>query len=431
MQTAEDPSIENCRQAQSLRRAAPIYAVGKIAASAIPFLLLPVLTRFLSEEDYGLVAMFQMLTAIAIPFMGLGMSAAVLRRYFDRDKIDFPAYVTTCLLAAAVSSLVISAALWIFSGTVERWTSFPAAWLWAVPLSAGAALLSNYLLGLWRAETRPVIYGSFQITSAAANIGLSLVLVVGLGLAWRGRVGGQVLARSAFGAAALFLLWRGGWLRFKVKGEYLKHALRYGVPLLPHMMGMWAIAATDRLFIVNMIGLADTGVYTVGRQFGAIINVLQHAFILAWLPWLFRNLERADDSTKRRIVKITYLNAAGLLVLAGLLGLAAPYLLEVLVGEKFRGAARYVSWIALGYVFNGMYKMVAGYIFYVGKTHYLAIATLLAAGLNVPLNYVFILRNGPLGAAQATAISFLVSLAFTWVVATRVYPMPWLLRRRS
>ena len=431
MRATGESTTESCEQAPSLRRTAPVYAAGTIAAAAIPFLLLPVLTRLLSEEDYGVVSMFQALAAIAAPLMGLSLYGAAFRRYFDRDKIDFPVYVTTCLVATAASSIVVSILLWVFSGTVERWTAFPAAWLWTVPLSAGLLQLSSFRLGLWRAEMRPAVHGTFQVTSAATNICISLVLVAGLGLGWRGRIGGQVLARSAFGLVALLLLWRGGWLRPRVKREYLRNALCFALPLLPHTMSMWAIAATDRLFIVNMIGLADTGVYTVGRQLGATIALLQHAFILAWMPWLFRRLERADDSTKRRIVKITYLNAAGLLALAALLGLAAPYLLGILVGERFRGAASYVPWIAFGFAFNGIYKMFASYIFYVGKTYYLAIASLLAAAINVPLNYVLIVRNGTLGAAQATAIAFVVSLIFTGYFAVRLHPMPWLLRKRS
>ena len=58
-------------------------------------------------------------------------------------------------------------------------------------------------------------------------------------------------------------------------------------------------------------------------------------------------------------------------------------------------------WVALGYAANGMYLMVAHYIFFTKQTHLLAVITVFSAAMNMLLNYLLINANGPIGAAQA------------------------------
>jgi len=96
-----------------------------------------------------------------------------------------------------------------------------------------------------------------------------------------------------------------------------------------------------------------------------------------------------------------------------------------MVAEEFQGAVIYVFWIALAYAFSGMYKMVVNYIIFSEKTYLLSFVTAIKTVINVVLNYILIKINGPLGAAQATAISFFLGFIMTWVLSARVYKMPW------
>lgn len=99
--------------------------------------------------------------------------------------------------------------------------------------------------------------------------------------------------------------------------------------------------------------------------------------------------------------------------------------------RNFKGAGIYVLWIALGYAFNGMYKMVVNYIFYVKKTYILAWITFITATINVILSYYLIKLNGALGSAQGTMLAFFFSYIFTWILSSRVYKMPWNLRTKK
>ena len=90
----------------SLFRSAGVYGTSNVIERAIPFLLMPVMTRFLSPSDYGVVAMFAVLVSLASPLVGLNLPGAIHRKYFDRENIDFAAYVSNCLVVVVFSIVV-------------------------------------------------------------------------------------------------------------------------------------------------------------------------------------------------------------------------------------------------------------------------------------------------------------------------------------
>jgi O-antigen/teichoic acid export membrane protein len=407
------------------------YTVSRIVNAAIPFLLMPVLTRYLTPTDYGIIAMFSVLLGIVTPFVGLSLHGAVSVRYFDKDEKDLPKYIGNVFFILTASTAAVSIVVWLFAEPIGRYSAFPERWLWTVVFVAASQFAGLVLLTLWQVELKAVKYGVFQNLQTLANVGLTLLLVVGLGMNWQGRIQAQVITMAAFALAAFVLLRRNGRLKFAYDRAYVDSALRFGIPLIPHALGGMLIVQTDRMFLTNMAGVATAGIYTVGYQFGSVIELLSSSFNQAYAPWLFDQLSRDEPGAKRRIVKLTYACFGLIVLLAAGLSLAVPWFLTFFVGKEFVGAGVYVFWIALGYACNGMYYLVANYIFYAGKTAVLAWVTAATAALNIAFNYFLIKLNGPVGAAQASAIAFFLSFVLTWILSARVYAMPWNLRKGS
>jgi O-antigen/teichoic acid export membrane protein len=410
----------------SLLQQAGVYTITNIINSAIPFLMLPILTRYLSPADFGIVAMFQVLLGIASAFTGLNVYGAVGRQYFERTTLNFPRYIGNCLFILFASSAVVGLVLWLGADFISRNTEFPADYLWAVLLVSMGQFLIMTALTLWQVRMKPKTYGVFQILLTITNVGLSLWLIIGLSMNWQGRVQAQVWSYLLFGLVALILLWRGGWIEGKWEGGYIRNSLVFGVPLIPHVLGSWAIAMTGRLFVTNMVGIADTGIYMVGAQVGMVIGLLQSSFNSAWVPWLFGELKKDDPAIKIKIVRITYLYNFLILLPCLLLIWIGPWFLSFFVGKDFSGASHIVGWIALGYAFDGMYKMVANYFFYIQKTYILAWITFFTAVVNIVSCYFLVRLHGTVGAAQGTMVAFLLSFLLTWIIAARMFSMPWL-----
>lgn len=430
-------SVEMIREAlkklldSSLFRSAGVYTIANVLNKALPFLLLPVLTRYLSPAEYGIVAMVTVLIGFVGPVTGLSISGGVHRKFYERDDIDFPSYVANSLFILVASTCLVALLMTAFASQVSALSQVPVGWLWAVvAVSACQFVIAVYLV-LLQGQVRPFAYGAFQILQTATNVGVALYLVVVVGLGWKGSVLGQVSAFGLFATLAFVFMLRGGWLRFHIRVDYLRQALQFGVPLVPHAFSAYLMTMTDRFFITNMVGIAETGVYSVGYQVGMIIGLLAASFNTAYVPWLFQRLKQDDEKVKRKIVQLTYSYYAGILFIALSLAASAPLFMNYFVGDSFSGAQDYVVWFALANAFNGMYLMVTNYIFYTEKTHKLATVTFATAALNVPITYLMIKQFGAIGAAQAATLTFFIKFVATWWMSARVYSMPWNLKGKQ
>jgi len=411
---------------RSLFRSTLVYTGASVLSNAVPFALLPLLTRWLSPTGYGLVAMFQVAVGVAGCLVGLSVHGAVARQYYERERVDFPRYVGNCLLILLGSGVLCGLAAWLARDAISRVTGLPAQALWLVGAACLAQFVLQIALSIWQVEGRPWRYGVFQIGSALANLGLSCLLVIGIGLGWQGRAIGQVAGVAAVATLALLLLWREGAVSWRPHGGYVRHALSFGLPLVPHALGGYAMVAADRVVVADRLGVDQAGLFLAGAQVALVVMVLLDAFNKAWVPWLYARLKTSGSEADRiSLVRGTYGVFALVLVFALAWGLAAGALLPFAVGESFAGARVVVLWLALAYAFDGLYKLVGNYLFYAERTRLIAIITGVVAALHLPMLWLGIRWNGLEGAAQAVLGSYMLYFVITWIVSARVFPLPW------
>ncbi|TLY91398.1 MAG: hypothetical protein E6K40_14960 [Gammaproteobacteria bacterium] len=409
----------------SLFGSAVVYALTNAISAAISLLVLPVLTRVLTPEEYGRVAMFSVVLTLFGAFTGLNVHGAIGIRYFEKKQIDFPRYVATCLIILAVSTLVVLALVCLLLPWLELAAKLPARWLLAAVLVSAAQTLIQAQLAIWQSARQPWAYGALRLGQSILDGSISLVLVLALGLAWEGRVAGIASAAGLIGVVTLLLLVRHGWVRFPGKRDYAHNALRFGIPLVPHVVGGMLLVMIDRVMISNVLDIASTGIYMVALQVGMVLGLATDSFNRAYAPWLLATLTERQPGRDAAIVRFTYGYFLVVCVIAVLLGVFAPAILGILVGDKFRAAAPIVVYITLGFAFGGMYYMVTNYVFFAGRTASLAAITTISGVSNVALTYWLLHRSGVIGAAQAFMLAQALLFGGTWWLAHRSRPMPW------
>ena len=392
----------------------------------VPIFLLPILTRFLGPADYGIIATFRVLLTILVLLIELNMTGAVGVNFFHLEREDFEIYMSNVFWVIGINTLIVFVGTLFLRNKLAALIKFPSNWLIFALVFAFFQVLSRILLTVWRVEQKASFYTAFQVSQTLLNIAFSLIFVVWLKLGWEGRVLGIGITAIISGIFAFFVIVL-PYLRLKINSNYIKDALIFGIPLIPHSLSGWITTATDRLFINAMVNLSATGLYSVGYQIGAVIRMVAMSFNKAWSPFLFEKLKNIDGKTKLKIVKFTYAAFLGYVLLAILLSLVSLPILKIFVTKRFWAANRYVIWISMAYAAQGMYFLVVGYIFFLKKTYILTWITLLSALVNVPLNYFFIKWHGSIGAAEATTVTFFLKFLMAWGLSALLYPMPWFL----
>ena len=75
-----------------------IYVVSLLFNKGLTFLLLPVLTFYLTKEDYGVLGLVTAISSIASIYVGFSPSTFLLARFSQYGKEEFIEYIHHILL---------------------------------------------------------------------------------------------------------------------------------------------------------------------------------------------------------------------------------------------------------------------------------------------------------------------------------------------
>jgi O-antigen/teichoic acid export membrane protein len=422
----EHTAPEKLRQS-SLLSGSAIYLASNILNAAVPLALMPILTRYLTTEQYGEVAMFQTLLAVLGAVTGLSVTGAAGRKYYDADlsQKELKFFIGSCFQVLLVSVALVFVVLAAFQDHLSQWIGLQSQWIWIACCAATTTFVIQMRMGQWQVCKNARNYGVMQVTQSITNAFLSLILVVVFRQAASGRIWAQVITALVFACIALRSLHKDQMLGFAWRPRYLEEALGFGVPLIPHTVGLLVLSMFDRFMINGQLGLAEVGIYMVAVQLASAMGLVFDAINNAYVPWLFERLKRDQADEKQQIVRLTYGYFVIALLVAGIVFLVGPFAVRLIAGDRYAAAGDAIGWLALGQAFLGMYLMVTNYIFYSKKTGLLALVSVSSGVLYVALLSFLISWWGVVGAAIASALATMVRFLLTWCVAQKRHPMPW------
>ncbi|MBF0216894.1 MAG: oligosaccharide flippase family protein [Candidatus Omnitrophica bacterium] len=402
-----------------------IYTVSGLITQAIPVLLLPVMTRFLSPDEFGKWNIFSAILGVAIILGGLGNNA-VVRGYFDRHKegYDYPRFIFNGILV----NFGVTAAVFVFIVLAGRF--FAVAFrdmfgsIYLVPLLAINAAVYTIPLKLMVYKREALKYSFLNISERALEFSLSVYFVAILGFDWRGRLLGLVCTNLLFLFIGLYFVIKNG-IKVKVDTVHIREILGFGVPMVFHSLGFVVIPLIDRVFLKWFSGYREVGLYSVASAVTAIIGFTVSAFSLSYGPVFFEQMNRMDPRKKAGLVRLTY--AIYIIIAAGAVGFLAvsEKMMALLGGEDYTGSSNYIPWLVIGQIFYGMYLFMVNYIVFAKKTFSMARISLITVLCALFFDYVLVRANGPIGIAQAGAIVYFLRFLLTWYYGNKAFPMPW------
>lgn len=410
----------------SLLKSASSFIGFSILEKSIPFILLPILTNYLTPDDYGIISLGVLLNGVLLPFISLGSNTALLRNYFKLSEDQIPTFIGNIIILTSLSTVLLILIASIFHTSIFKYSSIPWAWQNVILLYTYFQFIVSIYLTLKQAQNRLVQFGFFSICLTFANIGLTLLLIAHYKYDWSGRFLAQFLAFSSFGLLALILLRLRGYLNVDFNRNYITSILSFGIPLIPHTTSNFLIATSNRLFLTYMLGLAATGLYSVGFQIGLIVGVLIDSFNRAWTPFLFKQLDKNNSSINLRIVKYSYASVVVIFLLAVVVSWIIPFLLQYFINDTYFDSFIFVPYIAFAYATKGIYSMLSAIFTYTEKTYIMARITFLTLIANILLTYFLIGEFGVIGAAYAMLLTFAFQSLITIPVAVKSHSLPWL-----
>lgn len=402
-----------------------IYGLGNYGIKVVGFALIPVYTRYLSPADYGVLSLVSMYTQAMFVMMNLGQTVGIFRFYYDHDdEKGRERVIAAAIWIVFLFSVPLSMVPLAFSPQIAGWLLDDRA-LWFLILLGTATVLAKVLLrmpfSIMRAKEQSRRYAKWSLIRSATATLIALVLVVGFHQGAAGVVGAQFVAEFAmclFLTGATFKMLRSGF-----RWQDIKQQLAFGLPLVPAGVAAFALDLADRWFIRYYYTVADVGVYSLAYRFGEILLFIITAFQLSWGPFAYSH--RRDPDAPALFAHLTsYLLAIYLFLWLGLASFA-PDFIKIMAPEEYWGAATLIPVLALAMVFDGVMPMVNLGPAFTKRTILRTYTVLVAAGVNLVLNYLLIPTYGPAGAAWATFFAFTIQTTLALLVSLRLYPVPY------
>lgn len=407
-----------------------VYGGAWLLNAMLPFILLPILTRTLSKEAFAIDNNFRLINGYAVQIVGWSTIQTIIRNFYDRGKPELARYIVNCLILAVITLVATLTITYAFSSQIEAISGISREWQWGIGMLAFFTFLNQVVLSIYQVQVQPQKYGMFQIGSTLATFGFSLWFLLPLHLGWQGRVLAQVLGYGIFAIIGLGILWRSGWLRGTYDKEDFRDATSQGSGMVPNNLGSVLFGSADRLVLSNLEGLKASANYSAAYQIMGPIQYVADALYKAWLPWLFERLTGGDEAQKRKIVKITYLIDLGFIGLTAIgLVLAKPVLIWMAT-DKYVDAFAYLPYVGITYCLYGVWRTRICYPVYAKQMKAQSLVAISAGVLNVFGAWWLIKQFGVLGAGMASVLSASLLFFGTWILAQRVFPMPWNLRSR-
>lgn len=381
-----------------------LLTLSSFATKLLSFFLVPLYTSVLTTAEYGTYDLFGTTVGVLLPILSLNVQEGVLRFALDKDY-DRGALVTVGVRHTLIGLGIVAAGLaaLLISGLFPMRADYAVYFLLMYLTQALVGFVTYYVRGVGRIQDLSISSVIASVVTIALNILFLLPLHMGL--------------KGYFLANAIGPLVQVAWLAFVSRmpqdthllrkySEQAREILAYSRPLIANSIAWWVNNVSDRYVVIFFCGMAANGVYSVAGKIPSILNIVQSIFNQAWT---LSSVKDFDPEDKDGFFSKTYASYGCLLTIAcSAIIVADKPLARFLYANDFYEAWQYVPWLTIAILFGSLSGYLGGFFTAVKDSKEFARSTSIGAAANIALNFALVPFVGPLGAAVATAVSYVL-----------------------
>lgn len=380
-----------------------IFAIGNFGSKIMSFIMVPIYSYTLTTNDYGKVDLLTSLVSLLMPVICLDIYDSVFRFALDRSKNKSQIFSTGMIFAFISSILAIILGI-VISQFIN---SYPVMYtVIYMIVSVFYSLISNFARAIGYVKQ----FAMAGIVNTFIMGGCNILFLIVIKMGMNGYMLSMILGQ---GVAILFLILTTKiFIYFGIRNlnnSILKKMLIYGVPLIPNNLAWWLNSASDRFFILVMIGASANGIYAMANKIPSIITTVSSIFFQSWQISVVEEYEKEDGKTFISSVFESYLSILFFLGV-GILAVIRP-LYRIILSPSYFIGWKLTPFLVLAVIYTSLASFLGTIYTANKKTVSVLVTTIYGAIANVILTIILVKFIGIDGAAIANAISFfLVSL---------------------
>ena len=397
-------------------KASSWYMICNVVQNALGFITLPIFSRILSTEEYGLFSVYLTWMNLLIIFTNLNLQYGVFNTAmikFEKERDRFISAVQGLTTVLSLTWLVIyalAADLW------NKVFELPPMIMIVMAIEMLFYPAKDYWSGKLRFDYK---YKATVIYTIALAIINPLVCIIAIS----GTDGDRGIVRIV-GAAIINILFYGviyvhNFIKGKVfyNKEYWKYALEFGLPLVAYYLSQMIFNQSDKLMIQHMAGIDKAGIYSLVYSCSVVVVFVINAINGAFVPWKYKKIQ---EKSFVEIAKVSEMIALAIAVILFLVILGGPELVKIVAAPEYHEAIWIMPPVIGSLFFLFLSQLFINIEFYFEEKNALVKGSILSAVLNIVLNYFAIKQWGYIAAGYTTLIAYILFAVLNYYYMNKI-----------
>lgn len=346
---------------------------------------------------------YSLISAFATLSLTSGGFAVAMKDYSDRRDEYESSILTLTSIVAIVIALIYAVAPMFW----QRMLGLPNALIILMLIGFLFAPARDFWLSRQRYEYKYKLAGAVSVLTAIVATFASIFAVI---FASNKHFEETAFVRLfsnyiiIYGVAAVI------WIYILLKGkkfyckEYWKMSLAISIPLIGYNIAGQVLNVSDRMMIGRLVNNSAVGIYGTLYTVSSLSLLVWQAINASFVPYLFQNIDKKEHNIKQ----ISNMLLEAYAVIAVLLTFFAPEIVKILATKEYYEAIYIMPSIAAGVFFTSYANLYSNIAVYYKESKYVMYPAIVAAILNLVLNYVFIKMFGYMAAAYTTLFSYII-----------------------
>lgn len=381
----------------------------------ITLLSMPIFTRLLTREQYGVFTVYQSWYTILVIFATLNLYGGVYNNgllKYEKRRNEFTSSIQ------GLSTTVTFCLFIVYIVAAPFWNSLlKLSTLYVVAMFVEFLCVPAYSYWINR-EKFSYRYRKMIITTMIVAFGsptLGVISVLATNYKAEARVLSYVFVQLAVGL--FFYIYNASRGKKFFDKEIWKYALWFNIPLIPHYLSYMLLQQADRIMIDKMVGRDSAAVYGVAYAIAMMMTIINDAVNSSFTPYTYKALKRRDFKSVGRTSNM-------LIILIGVGCVFAmsfsPEIIMVFAERKYYDAIWIMPPVSVSAFFMFMYSLFCNVEFYYEKNKFVTVATCTGAAANILLNYIFINLFGYFAAGYTTLACYIILAVAHYLFHKRV-----------
>lgn len=405
--------------------------MGKFLPKLVSIVTLPILTDCFTKAEMGTYDFITTLVMLLLPIATLQIQSAAFRYLIEcrKDQQKASSIVTNIFLVVLPISLIVSTGI-IFVTPYLRGLN-------ALSRSGAVFMAMYFFFDSLHQTTAQVCRGlgnnrDFSIASIMVSLINGIGIVVVLRFAHKGLT---MIVLTMVIAQLLSFIYLG--IRIKllryiklnlISGQTIKDLLSYSWPMVPNNLSSWVLKLSDRLVIISVLGPEANAVYAVANKIPNMLSIAQSVLVMAWQE--NASIALNDKDSDKYYSKMFNTIFSLLIGFTALLIAFTPLIFALLIRGDYAEAYYQMPLLILGMFFYCMSAFQGGIYIAHKRTKSVGFTTMLAAGINLLIDLIFVHIIGITAGSISTLIAYVVLYVYRLFDCVKFQPMKYDIKRQ-